>query len=161
LKLFLPLVCVAIFWINCAYAQEQTKFETTSDERTFRIEINWIPAELGRENTFEITFIEPETGIKLEDIKYTFSVKDSETEQQIIRKVDQVSTEQQVRFDKVGPYTLMIQDIEGLGENAELQVEVTPEFPPLPTLAITSIAIIAVILIRRNGKYLFTSSNKD
>ena len=161
MKLFLALVCVAIFWINCAYAQEQTKFETTSDQGTFRIEINWIPAGLGTENTFEITFIEPETGIKLEDIKYAFAVKDSQSGQQIIRKVDQVSTDQQVRFDRVGPYTLMIQDIEGLGENAELQVEVTPEFPPLPTLAITSIIMIGVILVRRNGKYLFTSSNKD
>lgn len=160
MKLIFYLLCLGILGINAAYAQQQVDLRAKSDQGSFLIEINWTPNDFGKDNIFEITFIEPETGIKLEDIKYGFAVKDLESGQQITRRVDQVSNEQRVRFDRAGPYTLEIQDIEGLGENAELQVPVTPEFPPVFTIAIMAAVMVAVTMIRLNGKNLFSRSDK-
>lgn len=145
-----------VFLIAPAVAQEQTKLEVPSDQGTFQIEVIWTPNELGRDHTFSFTFIEPETRSELEDIQYDLVVLQGDD--QILRRVDQVSTEQKVRFDEVGPHTLVIEDIEGLGEDASFTIEVTPEFPLgaiIPVVAGTLITIFAV-----RSKSLFSQWEK-
>ena len=144
------------FLIAPATAQEQTKLETSSDQGTFRIEIIWTPNELGRDHTFSFVFIEPETNSELEDIQYDFVVLQGEG--QMLRRVDQISTEQTVRFDKVGPHTLVIEDIEGLGEDASLTIEVTPEFPAGAIIPIVVGTLIAIFAVR--SKSLFSQWKK-
>jgi hypothetical protein len=149
-------ILACVFLIAPAVAQEQTKFEVPSDQGTFRIEVIWTPNELGRDHTFSLTFIEPETKSELEDIRYDLVVLQGDD--QMLRRVDQVSTEQKVRFDEVGPHTIVIEDIEGLGEDASFTIEVTPEFPLgaiIPVVAGTLIAIFAV-----RSKSLFSQWEK-
>jgi hypothetical protein len=138
-----------------ATAQEQTMLETDSDQGTFHLEVIWTPNELGRDHTFAFVFIEPETGTELEDIQYDFVVLQGDD--QLLRRVDQVSSEQRVTFDEVGPHTMVIQDIEGLGEDASLTIEVTPEFSAmLPLVVVFSIGT-AVAVLRLSGIDLFRS----
>ncbi|MGI0036929.1 MAG: hypothetical protein ACRD99_01060, partial [Nitrososphaera sp.] len=87
------IACISL--IAPADAQEQTKLETDSELGTFHIEVIWIPNELGRDHTFSVTFIEPETKSELEDIQYDLVVLQGDD--QMLRRVDQVSTEQKVR----------------------------------------------------------------
>lgn len=87
----------------------------------------WTSADIGRENTFEIHFIEPETLKEVEDIVYDFAIE--QDGEDVIRNEDQDSHMQSATFDKPGPYTIVVENIDGLGENASFAVEVTPEFP--------------------------------
>ena len=136
--------------------QEEVQLNTTSDEGTFLVKIAWMRQnELGRENTFDITFIEPETGEELEDMQYDFTIRDKQTGDEIVRRVAQVSTEQKASFDSVGSYTISIEDIDGLGENASLPIQVSPEFPAAFPVALV-LAIGAVLIATRlNGTNLF------
>lgn len=146
-------IFASVFLIAPVVAQEQTRLEVPSDQGTFRIEVLWTPNELGRDHTFSLTFIEPETKSELEDIQYDLVVLQGDD--QMLRRVDQVSTEQKVTFDEVGSHTIVIEDIEGLGEDASFTIEVTPEFPSMLTIIIVLTIGIAVGVARLNGTNLF------
>jgi hypothetical protein len=127
LRLFLP----ALFILAPlqVFAQEEIPLEAASDQNTFLVQVVWTPADIGSEHTFKIHFIEPETLKEVEDIVYDFAIE--QNGEQVIRNEDQDSNVQSVTFDKPGPYTIVVENIDGLGENASFAVEVTPEFPLL------------------------------
>ncbi len=110
-----------------AFAQEQVKLATASDQDTFTVEIVWTTADIGAKNTLEIYFIEPETGKEVEDMIYEFGIMQDDT--LIFTRPDQTSNVQEVTFGEPGPYTILVNNIDGLGENASFPVQVTPEFP--------------------------------
>lgn len=139
-----------------SYAQEQAELETTSEQGSFLIRISWIENGLDENHAFSIKFIEPETGTELEDIQYNFMIVSGENGDQVVRRVDQISTEQKAAFDQVGSYTIMIEDIEGLGENATLPIQVTPEFPVGAIIPVTLVVMFAIIAFRYRAKSLFT-----
>ncbi len=137
-----------------AAAQEQMRLEDISDQGAFLIEIIWTPGELRTDDKFLISFVEPVTGTVLEDIQYNFVVLEEEASDPKIRRVDQISAEQRIRFDKVGSYTVLIEDIEGLGENATFPIEVTPEFPLGVIIPVAAGTFIAIMVARHKGKNL-------
>lgn len=129
-----------------AVAQEQSRIEAVSEDGTFLIQVDWTPNDLGRDHTFSLAFVEPETNAIVEDIQYNLVVLRGDGEQ-LFRRVDQVATEQKVRFEEVGPHTMVLEDIEGLGEDASFTIQVTPEFPLgslIPVVAGTLVVILAV-----------------
>jgi hypothetical protein len=136
-------------------AQEQIRLETSSDQGTFLVVIMWEPNEIGTENTFTITFIEPVTGSVLEDIQYDFAVRSEETGDRTVRRVDQISTVQRVTFAEEGWHVVSVEDIEGLGENASVPIQVTPEFPSLITIVATAAMGAALALAKFGGANLF------
>jgi hypothetical protein len=108
-------------------AQEEIVLEAASDQGTFTVEIAWTTGDIGSANAFELRFVEPETGVEIEDVIYDFSIyKDSDRE--VVRR-DQMATQQEFTFDEQGPYEIKIDNIEGLGEGVSVPIEVTPEFP--------------------------------
>lgn len=126
------------------FAQEEIPLEAASDQNTFLVQVVWTPADIGSEHTFEIHFIEPETLKEVEDIVYDFAIE--QDGEQVIRNEDQDSNVQSVIFDKPGPYTIVVENIDGLGENASFAVEVTPEFSMLWALP----GAFATLLVLRN-----------
>ena len=141
--------------IQSSYAQQQAELETTSEQGTFLIRISWIENGLEEDHTFNIEFIEPETGAALEDIQYNFMIV-SEDNEQVVRRVDQISSEQRALFDEVGPYTITIGDIEGLSEDATLPIQVTPEFPIVAIIPVMLGMLIAILVVRYRAKSLFS-----
>jgi hypothetical protein len=103
--------------------------EALSDQGTFRVEVAWTPADIGADNTFGIRFIEPETNIELEDIRYDILLFRGDNTVQQLRRIDQTSLQQKFRFEEPGTYRIMINDIDGLDESVTIPIEVTPEFP--------------------------------
>ena len=103
--------------------------EALSNQGTFRVEMAWTPADIGADNTFGIRFIEPETNIELEDIRYDILLFRGDNTVQQLRRVDQTSLQQKFRFEEPGTYRIMINDIDGLDETVTIPIEVTPEFP--------------------------------
>lgn len=108
-------------------AQEHIVLEAASDQGTFTVEITWTPDDLGDENAFDIRFIEPETGVEIEEVIYDFSIFRA-GDREVVRR-DQMVTRQEFTFDEQGPYEIRIDNIEGLGEGVSVPIQVTPEFP--------------------------------
>jgi hypothetical protein len=141
-------------------AQEQLKLESLSEEGTFRVEMIWIPDEIGSDNTFSIHFIEPETGLEIEEIEYDLILVRGESGTQELHLIEQTATQQKLRFDEPGPYTIRIDDIDGLGEGASFSIQVTPEFQS-GTLYIVGTAMLATLfLASRNSNSLFRLRTK-
>ena len=118
--------------------------ESKSDQETFLVKMEWTQAlDIGRNNTFKTIFIEPETGKELEEITYDFIVISSKG-QEIVHKHSSTSTSaQSMAFSAVGSYIIKIGNIDGLGEDAEFEVSVTPELfaPNVILIAAASMAL--------------------
>jgi hypothetical protein len=125
-------------------AQSQIRLEAVTEQGTFRVEIMWTPNNIGSPNTFDIHFIDPDTGSEIEDIKYDISIyRDDEPE---IRRLDQISTVQQFSFGAQGSYEIRIDDIEDLGEGLTIPIQVTSEVQQHEAFVLTAAAMcIAVI----------------
>src|SRR5919112_3621979 len=107
-------------------AQEQIRLEALTDQGSFKVEILWMPNDIGNVNKFEIHFIDPDTGSEIEDVKYDISIyKDGRPK---IQRLDQVSISQEFFFEEVGSYEIRIDDIEDLGEWVLVPIQVVPEF---------------------------------
>jgi hypothetical protein len=136
-------------------AQEQIRLEASSDQGTFKVEILWMPNDIGNVNKFEIHFIDPDTGVEIEDIKYDISIhKDDRPE---IQRLDQESISQDFFFEEMGAYKISIEDIEDQGERVTIPIQITPEFQPqlfVLSAAATGLALIAAAA-RANGNNLF------
>ena len=107
-----------------AAAQEQTTLQAASDQGTFIVKIKWTQPDIGSASTFDIRFIEPETGEEIEDVIYDFSIYMGADREILLR--DQTATRQEFTFDKAGSYEIKIDNIEGLGERASIPIQVTP-----------------------------------
>jgi hypothetical protein len=137
-----------------AAAQEQTKLQAKSDHGAFLVEIRWTRDDIGKANTFDIRFIEPETGREIEDVRYDIAMYRGDTRE--TQRTDQESPQQKFLFSEPGSFTMMIKNIDGLDENVSIPIQVTPEFP-LGALAIAAPIIGAIIIIaRRNSNTLFS-----
>jgi len=134
-------------------AQEQIRFEALTDQGTFKVEILWMPNDIGNANKFKIRFIDPDTGSEIEDIKYDISIyKDSRPE---IQRLDQVSILQEFFFEEMGSYEISIDDIEDLGERVTVPLQVTPEFHPQVFVLSAAALGLAVLAASANSKNLF------
>jgi hypothetical protein len=140
-----------------ASAQQQPPpimLEALSDQGTFRVEVAWTPADIGADNTFGIRFIEPETNIELEDIRYDILLFRGDNTVQQLRRIDQTSLQQKFRFEEPGMYRIMINDIDGLDETVTIPIKVTPEFPAgaaALTAATTIGSVILFFAAKRNS----------
>jgi hypothetical protein len=137
---------------NHAFAQEQIVLEAPSDQRTFMVQITWTPDDIDVANTFDIRFIEPETGEEIEGVMYDFSIY-QEGRREVMRR-DQIALQQEFAFNEAGAYEVRIDDIEGLGERVAIPIQVTPEFH-VGTLALGAAALGAVVFAARNRNNLF------
>ena len=136
-------------------AQEQLKLEAISEQGTFRVEIMWISNHIGSPNTFEIHFIDPDTGSEIEDIKYDFSIY-GDNNMLEIQRLDQVSTVQQISFEEQGSYEIRIGDIEDLGEGVTIPIMVTSEFQHEVFIFDTAaVGLALVTTLKPISKYLF------
>ncbi len=134
-------------------AQEQIRLHAVTDQGTFRVELVWTPNDIRRANTFEIHFIDPDTDIEIEDVKYDISIYRNDRAE--IQRLDQVSTFQEVFFEQAGSYEIRIEDIEDLGEGVILPIQVTPEFQSKVFLLFIAAASIAMFAARISGNNLF------
>jgi hypothetical protein len=135
-------------------AQEQIRLEALADQGSFKVEILWMPNDIGNVNKFEIHFIDPDTGSEIEDVKYDISIyRDASPE---IQRLDQTSIFQEFLFEEMGSYEIRIDDIEDLGERAIIPIQVTPEFQ-LKMLVVVAAALSIGVLVARasNGNNLF------
>ena len=155
ISLTLPLALFSsILTLQSITAQEEIRLEAVTDQATFKVEIFWMPSDIGSVNNFEIHFIDPDTGSEIEDVKYDFSIyKDGRPE---IQRLDQVSISQEFFFEEVGSYEISIDDIEDLGERVTLPIQVTPEFQSqifVPSAAALGLAVLVITAAAAAQRY--------
>ena len=143
-----------------AQEEQQIRLEAVSNQGTFKVEIMWIPNDISSANMFEIHFVDPDTGIEIEDIKYDISIYRAYRPEPEIQRLDQTSIFQQIFFEQVGSYEIRIDDIEDLGEWAIIPIQVTPEFQLKVLFILAASALGIAILVARasNGNNLFKHS---
>jgi hypothetical protein len=135
-------------------AQEQISLGALSDGGTFKVEILWIPNDIGNVNKFEIHFFDPDTGSEIEDIKYDISIYKDDRPQ--LQKLDQVSISQEFFFEDPGSYEISIDNIEDLGERVTIPIQVTPEFrPQILVLSAAAALGLAGLAASSNSNNLF------
>jgi hypothetical protein len=135
------LIALLLFSMPAAFAQEQVILESPSDQGTFTVRIAWTPAKLGEENTFAITFVDPDTGKVVEDVTYNLQVFFQDGSLQESKEV-QSSSVQKLAFATEGSYTIVVSNIDGLGENATFNVRATPELQAPVALAVAFSALV-------------------
>jgi hypothetical protein len=151
---FALFLCISAFEPPIS-ALGQIGLEAITDQGTFRVELMWTPNDIGRVNTFEIHFVDPDTDIEIEDIKYDISIYRDDNSPEI-QRLDQVSTFQEIFFEEAGSYEIRIDDIEDLGERVIVPIQVTPEFQPKVFLIFIAALGIAMLAARAaNGNNLF------
>ena len=135
-------------------AQEQVQLEAVTEEGTFKVEIFWTPNDIGRPNLFEIHFIDPTTGIEIEEIKYDISINKDDTSE--IERLNQISALQEFSFREQGSYQLRIDDIEDLGEGVTIPIQMTTEFDTDHLIIFISVCFTASAIAGRiNTNNLF------
>lgn len=141
LLLFVPFLQPALAQANNNDNTGPVALESKSDQGTFLVRMNWTQqADLGADNIFKLKFIEPETGRELEDITYDFVVLSADGHEELQRKSQSAGT-QAVAFSAEGPYVIRIANIDGLGEGADFNLRVTPEFAPVAIVAGAGVAL--------------------
>lgn len=118
------------------------------------VEIAWTSADIGKANTFDIRFIEPETRREIEDVKYDISIYNGNTRE--AQMTDQDSVQQKFSFSDPGSYTIKISNIDGLDENVSVPIQVTPEFPAGALMLAATIIGAMIFVARRNSNTLFS-----
>ena len=129
-------------------AQEQIRLTATSDQGTFRVEMMWTPNNIGSPNTFEIHFIDPDTGSEIEDVKYDISLHRDGSQE--VQHLNQTSTFQEFSFRKQGSYDIRIDNIEDLGEGAIIPIQVTPEFQH-NVFALAAVVLVVGLIMTARG----------
>jgi len=151
----LAFALLAVFLtLGKAAAQEQIKLEAASDQKTFLVEITWTPDDIGRANTFDISFVDPDTRKEIEEVKYDISIYSGDRRE--VQRTDQVVTQQKFSFNDPGSYKIRIDDIDGLDENVSIPIQVTPEFPAGALALAATIIGATIFFARRNSNSLFT-----
>jgi hypothetical protein len=94
----------------------------------FNAQIKWTPNDIGRENTFDIKFINSSSGDELRDIKYDIMIFDNGNHLAETHRADQRNNTQKYVFPEEGFYSLKIDNIGNTTSSIDLPIHVVPEF---------------------------------
>jgi hypothetical protein len=134
--------------------------EATSGQKTFKVLVNWTASSgPGKENIFDITFVELESGIAFAPGEITYNISVLKDGKPIgPARTNQTLLQQKYVFTDMGNYKIVLDDIDGTKDSAELAINVTPEFPVGLMLVMTSI-FGALLLLARSGRAIFKAGS--
>ncbi|MEM2923417.1 MAG: ABC transporter substrate-binding protein [Candidatus Nitrosocaldus sp.] len=124
------------------------KLTSISSTGKYRAVIDWYPSDVGKESRFDISIMDDKGNI-IHDARYDVVLAiNGEQLSNTLRK--NVTGTQSYILDAQGNYTLIIDNINGESERAEVTFTYVPEFPlAYVTLLIAVIAMLALILPKR------------
>jgi hypothetical protein len=106
-------------------------------------QITWIPDDVGKENTFNIIFINTSSGGELQDIKYDIMIFEDGNHLAETHRADQRNNTQKYVFPEEGFYSLKIDNIGNTTASIDLPIHVVPEFG---NAALTTTSLMAGML---------------
>jgi hypothetical protein len=108
----------------------------------FNAQITWTPNDIGKENTFNIKFINSSGG-ELQDIKYDIMIFEDGNHLAETHRADQRNNTQKYVFPEEGFYSLKIDNIGNTTTSIDLPIHVVPEFG---NAALTTTSLMAGML---------------
>ena len=94
----------------------------------FNAQIAWTPNDIGKENTFNIKFINTSSGGELQDIKYDIMIFEDGNHLAETHRADQRNNTQKYVFPEEGFYSLKIENIGNTTASIDVPIHVVPEF---------------------------------
>ncbi|MEM2100947.1 MAG: ABC transporter substrate-binding protein [Candidatus Nitrosocaldus sp.] len=122
------------------------KLTAVSTSGKYKVMVDWYPSEIGKESRFVVSIMDDKDSI-LDDVRYDVVLAiDGDKLSNTLRK--NVTGTQSYILDAQGNYMLIIENINGEDEKAEVAFTYVPEFPiAYITLLIAIIAMLAFILL--------------
>ena len=123
----------------------------TSTNDKFKVEVNWMPNDISKENTFDIKFLDSKSGKEIKGVTYDIVLLTGDQQHltETYRSA-QTATQQKYIFGDQGSYILNIDKINNSpAESVNIPIQVTPEFP-VNVLALMAIVFGALIFAYRS-----------
>lgn len=118
------------------------------NQSIFNAQITWTPNDIGKENTFNIKFINTSSGGELQDIKYDIMIFEDGNHLAETHRADQLNNTQKYVFPEEGFYSLKIDNIGNTTASIDLPIHVVPEFGNATLTATALMAgMLGIILI--------------
>src|SRR5919198_5923090 len=125
--------------------------QATSTNDKFKVEVNWTPNDISKENTFDIKFLDSKSGKEIKGVTYDIVLLTGDQQHltETYRSA-QTATQQKYIFGDQGSYILNIDKINNsTAESVNIPIQVTPEFP-VNVLALMAIVFGALIFVYRS-----------
>jgi hypothetical protein len=118
------------------------------NEGMFNAQITWTPNDVGKENTFNIRFINTSSGRELQDIKYDIMIFEDGNHLAETHRADQLNGTQKYVFPEEGFYSLKIDNIGNTSASMDLPIHVVPEFGNVSlTTASLMVGMLGMLLL--------------
>ena len=118
------------------------------NQSIFNAQITWTPNDIGKENTFNIKFINTSSGSELKDIKFDIMIFEDGNHLAETHRADQLNNTQKYVFPEEGFYSLKIDNIGNTTARIDLPIHVVPEFGNATLTATALMAgMLGIILI--------------
>jgi plastocyanin len=122
----------------------------TSTNNKFKVEVNWMPNDISKENTFDIKFLDSKSGKEIKGVTYDIVLLTGDKKLAETYRSAQTATQQKYIFGDQGSYILNIDKINNSpAESVNIPIQVTPEFP-VNVLALMAIVFGALIFVYRS-----------
>ncbi|MFN4336402.1 MAG: ABC transporter substrate-binding protein [Candidatus Nitrosocaldus sp.] len=123
------------------------KLTAASTTGKYRVMVDWYPSDIGKESRFDVSIMDEKGNVV--NARYDVRLdKDGAMLSDTVRK--NVTGTQSYTLNAQGSYTLIIDDINGEGERAEVTFTYVPEFPlAYLTLFIAVVAMLTLLSLKR------------
>ena len=97
-----------------------------SDDGVFKVMVDWKQTNINRENTFDLTFIDSKSGVRIENISYDIMLFKDDQHITESHRPDQTAKQQKFVFPDQGSYTLRFEKINNTGAGIDIPFQVLP-----------------------------------
>lgn len=97
-----------------------------SDDGVFKVMVDWKQANINKENTFDLTFIDSNSGVRIENIIYDIMLFKDDQHITESHRPDQTANQQKFVFPDQGSYTLRFEKINNTGAGIDIPFQVLP-----------------------------------
>jgi hypothetical protein len=98
----------------------------TSDDGIFKVMVDWKQTNINRENTFDLTFIDSKSGVRIEKISYDIMLFKDDQHIAESHRPSQTAKQQKFVFPDQGSYTLRFEKINNTGAGIDIPFQVLP-----------------------------------
>jgi hypothetical protein len=111
---------------NITVATGAYVLQGTSDDGIFKVLVDWKQNHLDKENTFDLTFIDSNSGVHIENISYDIMLFKDDQHIAESHRPAQTAGQQKFVFPDQGSYTLRIEKINNTGAGIDIPLKVLP-----------------------------------
>ena len=133
---------------SAADTNELIMLQATSSSGNFKVQVNWTPNDIGKENIFDLRFSDAKTGDELSNPNYSIMLFKGEQHLDKTHRENQTAARQTYVFDEPDSYRLRIENINGSGteDGMDIPMQVTPEFPSAVVIYLLVAALFGIII---------------